>query len=55
MTEDMGPQKIGDLDREQSLLVRERQRARARMMGLVLGALCILFFAVTVAKIGVWG
>jgi hypothetical protein len=53
--EDKGPQKVGDLDQVQSRLVRERQQGRARMMGLVLGGLCILFFAITVVKIGVWG
>lgn len=52
---DMGPRKVGELDIEQSRLVRERQQGRARMMGLVLGGLCILFFAITVAKIGIWG
>jgi hypothetical protein len=52
---DMGPRKVGDLDRAQSLQVRERQRGRARIMGLVLIGLCILFFAITVVKIGVWG
>lgn len=49
------PQKIGELDMEQSLLVRERQQGRAKMMGLVLGGLCILFFAITIAKIGLLG
>jgi hypothetical protein len=53
--QDKGPQKVGDLDLGQSRLVRERQQGRARMMGLVLGGLCILFFAITVVKIGVWG
>jgi hypothetical protein len=53
--EDKGPQKVGDLDLDQSRLVRQRQQGRARMMGLVLGGLCILFFAITVVKIGVWG
>jgi hypothetical protein len=53
--EDKGPQKVGDLDQVQSRLVRQRQQGRARMMGLVLGGLCILFFAITVVKIGVWG
>jgi hypothetical protein len=52
---DMGPQKVGELDIAQSRLVRERQMGRARMMGLVLGGLCILFFAITIVKIGVWG
>jgi hypothetical protein len=55
MIEDMGPQKVGDLDLQQSRLVRERQQGRARMMGLVLAGLCILFFAITIVKIGVWG
>jgi hypothetical protein len=55
MIEDMGPQKVGDLDPAQSRLVRARQQSRARMMGLVLGGLCILFFAITVVKVGVWG
>jgi hypothetical protein len=51
---DMGPQKIGDLDIEQSRLIRDRQQSRARMMGLILGGLCILFFLVTIVKVGVW-
>jgi hypothetical protein len=55
MIEDKGPQKVGDLDLAQSQLVRERQQARARMMGLVLACLCVLFFAITVVKVGVWG
>ena len=52
---DMGPRKVGDLTLEQSHLVRARQQSRAQMMGLILGGLCILFFAITVVKIGVWG
>lgn len=52
---DMGPQKVGDLDAEQSQIVRSRQQSRAQMMGLILGGLCILFFAITIVKIGVWG
>jgi hypothetical protein len=31
---------------------RRRQRARARVMALVLGGLAILFFAITIAKMG---
>lgn len=54
MSTDMGPQKVGDLSQEQSRLVRNRQQSRARMMGLILGGLCILFFAVTIVKVGVW-
>jgi hypothetical protein len=55
MIEDMGPQKVGDLDVAQSREMRARQEGRARMMGFVLGGLCILFFAITVVKVGVWG
>jgi hypothetical protein len=55
MMQDMGPQKVGDLDLEQSRIVRDRQQARARVMGLVLIGLCILFFAITIVKVGVWG
>lgn len=55
MIDDMGPKKIGDLSLEQSHLTRARQQSRARIMGLILGALCVLFFAITVVKIGVWG
>jgi hypothetical protein len=52
---DMGPQKVGDVDLEQSRLIRARQEERAKMMGLALVGLCILFFAITVVKVGVWG
>jgi hypothetical protein len=31
---------------------RARQRSRNRVMGLVLGGLAILFFAITIAKLG---
>ncbi len=55
MTEDMGPQKVGDLDVAQSREMRARQEGRARMMGLALAALCVLFFAITIVKVGVWG
>jgi hypothetical protein len=52
---DMGPQKIGELNIEQSREVRARQAARAKVMGIILIGLCVLFFAITVVKIGVWG
>lgn len=55
MMEDKGPQKIGDLSLEQSDIVKRRQQARAQIMGVILGGLCILFFAITIVKIGVWG
>lgn len=32
--------------------LRRRQHARARVMGWMLGGLAILFFAITIAKLG---
>lgn len=40
---------------EETRLIRERQAARSRVMGLVLIGLCVLFFLITIVKIGVWG
>lgn len=40
---------------EETRLIRQRQAARSKILGLVLFGMCILFFAITVAKIGVWG
>lgn len=40
---------------EETRLIRERQAARSRVMGLVLIGLCALFFLITIVKIGVWG
>lgn len=37
---------------EESRLIRERQASRARMLALLLAGLCVLFFAITVVKIG---
>lgn len=37
---------------EETKLIRERQAARSRMLALVLVGLCVLFFAITVVKIG---
>ena len=36
---------------EESAQIRARQRGRNRVMGLVLGFLVILFFAITIVKI----
>jgi hypothetical protein len=52
---DMGPQMVGSLSAEESRLVRERQAGRSRVMAIVLVSLCVLFFAITIVKIGVWG
>ncbi|MBK8374216.1 hypothetical protein [Sphingorhabdus sp.] len=37
---------------EQSAQVRARQKGRAKILGLILGALAILFYAITIVKIG---
>jgi hypothetical protein len=37
---------------EQTQIIRKRQAARARVMGLALVGLCILFFLITVVKVG---
>jgi hypothetical protein len=39
---------------EESRIIRARQAARSRVMGVLLIGLCVLFFAITVAKIGYW-
>lgn len=49
---DMGPRQIGSLDVEQSQLIRARQQSRAKVMGLFLVGLCVLFFAITFVRIG---
>ncbi len=46
---------IGRFNAEQSQQIRERQKARSNMMGIILMSLCVLFFAITIVKIGVWG
>ena len=38
-------------EQEQSDLVRARQRSRARVMGVLLGAFVILIFAISIVKI----
>ena len=37
---------------EESRIVRERQAARSKVMALVLAGMCVLFFAITLVKIG---
>ncbi|HEU4969663.1 hypothetical protein [Sphingomonas sp.] len=39
------------IDPEQQDLIRARQRARARITALILAALAVLFFFVTIARI----
>ncbi len=43
------------LSPEHSAEIRARQAGRSKMMGVILLALAVLFFAITIVKIGVWG
>lgn len=40
---------------EETRIIRKRQAARSRVMGIALVGLCVLFFLITVVKVGVWG
>ena len=40
---------------DETRIIRARQAARSRIMGIILVALSVLFFLITVVKIGVWG
>ncbi|WP_397582512.1 hypothetical protein [Sphingorhabdus sp.] len=40
---------------EETAIIRKRQAGRARVMGIALVGLCVLFFLITVVKVGVWG
>lgn len=40
---------------EETRLIRKRQAARSKIVAVLLVAMCILFFAITVAKVGYWG
>ncbi|MEM1133316.1 MAG: hypothetical protein AAGH53_10290 [Pseudomonadota bacterium] len=40
---------------EETHAIQKRQRERSRLMAVGLIALCILFFLITIVKIGVWG
>lgn len=42
-------------DPEVLALLRARQRSRAVFMAGILVALCVLFYVITIVKIGVWG
>ena len=39
------------MDEEQTRAFRARQRSRSRVLGLVLGAMAVLFFAISIVKI----
>jgi hypothetical protein len=40
---------------EETAIIRKRQAARSRVMGVALVGLCILFFLITVVKVGTSG
>ena len=40
------------MTREEEELIRKRQRSRALVTALILGGLAVLFFAITIVKIG---
>lgn len=42
-------------DPEMLAKLRARQRSRAMFMAGILIALCVLFYVITIVKIGVWG
>ena len=46
---------IGQMSAEETKLVRARQDARSKALGMILLGMCVLFFAITVVKVGVWG
>lgn len=45
-------QLIGRMTADETRMVRERQDARSRVLGAILLGMCVLFFAITVVKIG---
>ncbi len=45
-------QQVGTVSPEESKLIRARQDSRSRMLGVILLAMCVLFFAITLVKIG---
>ena len=47
----MNPDPRPDLSVPHADLVRKRQRTRAAVLGLILGAFVVLVFAITIAKI----
>jgi hypothetical protein len=42
-------------DPETLAKLRSRQRSRALFMAAILVSLCVLFYVITIVKIGVWG
>ena len=40
---------------EQNMAIRKRQASRSLVMGALLFGLCVMFFGITLAKIGYWG
>jgi hypothetical protein len=45
------PKQNTHLGKEQTTLYRARQRSRNKVLGIVLGSLAVLFFAISIVKI----
>ena len=39
---------------EETRFIRQRQAARSKILAVLLVGMCVLFFGITVAKIGYW-
>ena len=39
---------------EETQLIRRRQAARSKILAVLLVGMCLLFFGITVAKVGFW-
>jgi hypothetical protein len=45
-------QQVGSIGAEETKLIRARQDSRSWVLGIILFGMCVLFFAITVVKIG---
>lgn len=52
MTDPISPPSPATMSATEMEAWRARQKSRNRMMGLVMGGLAILFFAITIVKLG---
>ena len=52
MTDPTPPRTLATMSAAETEAWRARQKSRNRVMGLVMGGLAILFFAITIVKLG---
>ena len=52
MTDPTPPRTLATMSAAETEAWRARQKSRNRIMGLVMGGLAILFFAITIVKLG---